>query len=97
KPSMYHVFYGDRLGHPGTELSFFEMPLAGRTHRGTNAITKIGLLVPSEESLLYWKARFEEYDVEHGTITKYMNKTALSFEDAEGLRSEERRVGKEEK
>lgn len=86
KPSMYHVFYGDRLGHPGTELSFFEMPLAGRTHRGTNAITKIGLLVSSEESLLYWKARFEEYDVEHGTITKYMNKTALSFEDSEGLR-----------
>ena len=50
-PSMYHLFYGDKTGSPGTELSFFEIPLVGTTHRGTNAITRIGLLVPSEESL----------------------------------------------
>ena len=25
-PSMYHLFYGDKTGSPGTELSFFEMP-----------------------------------------------------------------------
>lgn len=86
KPSMYHLFYGDNLGNPGTELSFFEMPLAGRTHRGTNAITKIGLLVPSGDSLMYWKARFEAYGVEHGAITKYVNRTALHFENPEGLR-----------
>ena len=48
-PSMYHLFYGDKTGSPGTELSFFEMPQVGHTHRGTNAITKIGLLVPSED------------------------------------------------
>ena len=59
-PSMYHLFYGDLTGSPGTELSFFEMPFAGRTYRGTNAITQIGLLVSSEESLTYWKKRFEQ-------------------------------------
>ena len=59
-PSMYHLFYGDKTGSPGTELSFFEIPLVGKTYRGTNAITKIGLLVPSEASLFYWKARFED-------------------------------------
>ncbi|MDW0117179.1 ring-cleaving dioxygenase [Sporosarcina thermotolerans] len=85
-PTMYHLFYGDRTGSPGTELSFFEIPAAGRTHRGTNAITQIGLLVPTEDSLTYWKARFEEYGVHHGDITKYANKPALHFEDHEGLR-----------
>ncbi|MCM3637786.1 ring-cleaving dioxygenase [Sporosarcina luteola] len=85
-PTMYHLFYGDRKGSPGTELSFFEIPTAGRTYRGTNAFTKIGLLVPTEESLTYWKARFEEYGVQHSDITTYANKRALHFEDAEGLR-----------
>ncbi|MBU5671728.1 ring-cleaving dioxygenase [Paenibacillus brevis] len=86
EPSMYHLFYGDKTGSPGTELSFFEIPPVGNTYRGTNAITKIGLLVPSEASLLYWKARFEELGVEHGGITTYANHPALLFEDSEGLR-----------
>ena len=31
-PSMYHLFYGDKTGSPGTELSFFEIPLVGKTY-----------------------------------------------------------------
>ncbi len=85
-PSMYHLFYGDLTGSAGTELSFFEMPMAGSTTRGTNAITQIGLLVPSLESLIYWKKRFEQLDVKHGEITTYADRAALPFEDAEGLR-----------
>jgi len=85
-PSMYHLFYGDLIGSAGTELTFFEMPMAGRTVRGTNAITQIGLLVPSFESLEYWKKRFELLDVKHGEITTYAGRAALPFEDTEGLR-----------
>lgn len=85
-PSMYHLFYGDKTGSPGTELSFFEMPYVGRTHRGTNAITQIGLLVPTEESLVFWKTRFDENGVHHSKITNYANRPALHFEDDEGLR-----------
>lgn len=85
-PSMYHLFYGDKTGSPGTELTFFEIPIVGKTHRGTNAITRIGLLVQSAESLHYWKARFEEYDVFHEDIGTYANRPALKFEDPEGLR-----------
>ena len=62
------------------------MPFVGRTYRGTNAITQIGLLVPSEESLMYWKKRFEHYEIKHGEITTYANHSALHFEDEEGLR-----------
>jgi glyoxalase family protein len=84
--SMYHLFYGDKTGSPGTELSFFEIPLVGRTHRGSNAITKIGLIVPSEESLHYWKHRLTSYGIEHGDITTFANRPAILFEDSEGLR-----------
>ncbi|MGN7477338.1 ring-cleaving dioxygenase [Solibacillus silvestris] len=84
--SMYHLFYGDKTGSPGTELSFFEIPLVGRTHRGTNSITKIGLIVPSMESLHYWVKRFDEFGVKHEGIATYSNRPALLFEDEEGLR-----------
>lgn len=84
-PSMYHLFYGDRLGSPGTELTYFEIPMVGKTYRGTNAITRIGLLVSSEESLHYWKDRFEKLEVVHGDITTYVNRPALHFEDPDGL------------
>ncbi|MBO0992619.1 ring-cleaving dioxygenase [Bacillus sp. SD088] len=85
-PSMYHLFYGDKTGSPGTELTFFEIPLAGSTYPGTNAITRIGLLVPSEDSLHYWKARFEELGVAHSGITMYADRPALKFEDPDRLR-----------
>lgn len=85
-PSMYHLFYGDLTGSAGTELSFFEIPIVGSTVRGTNAITQIGLLVPSSESLGYWKERFELLGVQHDGITTYAGREALPFEDPEGLR-----------
>lgn len=85
-PTMYHLFYGDVTGSPGTGLTFFEIPMAGSTHPGTNAITRIGLLVPSSESLVYWKNRFSSLNIKHGEITKYAGREALHFEDHEGLR-----------
>src|SRR5690625_772799 len=84
-PTMYHIFYGDRLGAPGTELTFFEMPYLGHTYRGTNAISKIGLVVTSEDSLHYWQERFAQYGVGHGEITTYAGKLSLPFTDEDGL------------
>src|SRR5699024_11742291 len=84
-PSMYHLFYGDKNGSVGTELSFFEMPMAGQTHRGTNAITRIGLLVPSTESLSFWKERFDSFGVNRGPVTEYAGRHALMFEDNDGV------------
>lgn len=84
--SMYHLFYGDLIGSPGTGLTFFEIPHVGKTHRGTDAITRIGLLVPSYDSLVYWKERFTLLGVKHGEITTYAGREALHFEDADDLR-----------
>lgn len=85
-PTMYHVFYGDLTGSAGTELTFFEIPMIGSTYRGTNAITQIGLLVPSYQSLLYWQNRFSQFNVKHSHVTKYAGHDAIHFEDPEGLR-----------
>lgn len=85
-PNMYHLFYGDKTGAPGTELTFFEIPMVGRTHRGTNAITRIGLLVPNYNSLVYWEERLAKFGVKTDGIGMYAGKAGLEFEDGEGLR-----------
>ena len=85
-PNMYHLFYGDKVGAPGTELTFFEIPMVGHTHRGTNAITQIGLLVPNYQSLQYWEERLAQHGVKTDGIGLYAGHAALQFEDAEGLR-----------
>lgn len=84
--SMYHLFYADERGNPGTDFTFFEIRNAGRTYPGTNSISLTSLRVPSDESLQYWKKRFEELNVEHDEITEMNGKKALFFRDFEEQR-----------
>ncbi|MBT2708332.1 ring-cleaving dioxygenase [Pseudomonas sp. ISL-84] len=84
--SMYHLFYADERGNPGTDLTFFEIPNAGRTYRGTDSITCTFLRVPSDESLHYWNKRLEDLRVIHEDIREAGGRKALFFEDFEGQR-----------
>ncbi|GAB3059713.1 VOC family protein [Salinicoccus sesuvii] len=84
-PKMYHVFYGDTLGSPGNDLTFFEIGNIGSTHPGTNMISAIGLLVPSADSLIYWQQRLDGLDVAHDGIIHYGNRQGLRFKDPDGL------------
>jgi glyoxalase family protein len=84
--SVYHLFYGDEKGNPGTELTFFEIPMAGRNHEGVNSISEIALRVKDDSALAYWKSRFEELGVDHEEITARFNRKVLSFKDFEGQR-----------
>lgn len=85
-PGMYHVFYGDTTGTAGNDLTFFEIPNVGSTHKGTNSISAIGLLVPARESLAYWQKRLAEFGIESSEIIEYAGREAVEFEDREGLK-----------
>ena len=41
-PSSYHLFYADAVGTPGTDMTYFDIPMAGRTHPGVSSISNIG-------------------------------------------------------
>lgn len=84
--SVYHLFYADERGNPGTDLTFFEIPHAGQTRIGTNSISLTSLRVPTDESIHYWKKRLEEYEVEHDEITETYGRLSLSLRDFEGQR-----------
>ncbi|MEK3922941.1 MULTISPECIES: ring-cleaving dioxygenase [unclassified Paenibacillus] len=84
--SVYHLFYGDEKGNPGTELTFFEIPMAGQTREGVNSISGTSLRVPSDAALTYWQQRFDEFEVPHGEIVERGGRATLSFTDFEGQR-----------
>ncbi|WP_226037194.1 ring-cleaving dioxygenase [Aquibacillus saliphilus] len=84
--SMYHLFYADEIGNPGTDFTFFEIPRAGNTYQGNNSISFTSLRVPDDNALEFWENRFGEYDVKHETIKEEFGRLVLHFQDPEGQR-----------
>lgn len=83
-PSMYHLFYGDGAGTPGSDLTMFDIPSAARERRGNNSITLTTLRVSGTAALEYWGARLTEHGLVHGGITQRDGRAVLDFEDPEG-------------
>ncbi|MDL4840162.1 ring-cleaving dioxygenase [Aquibacillus rhizosphaerae] len=84
--SMYHLFYADEVGNPGTDLTFFEIVRAGHTYEGNNSISLTSLRVANDEALTYWIKRFNEYEVSHENISEQFGRKVLFFKDPEGQR-----------
>ncbi|MUT65251.1 ring-cleaving dioxygenase [Paenibacillus sp. NEAU-GSW1] len=84
--SSYHLFYGDESGSPGTELTFFDIPMAGRTLEGVSGISALSLRVLNNDALDYWEARLSEHGVAHDGIALRAGRLTLAFRDFEGQR-----------
>jgi len=83
--SAYHLFYADGKANPGTDLTFFDFPVAPE-QRGTNSISRTGLRVAGEKSLLYWRDRLKQAGGHIRGITEVDGRLTLPFEDQEGQR-----------
>jgi glyoxalase family protein len=82
----YHLFYGDSLGRPGTEVTFFDWPHAGRASRGTGLITATALRVAGPAALEAWAGRLADFDVSHEGLRELGGRASLDFADPEGQR-----------
>ena len=56
-PSVYHLFYADEQGTPGSDITFFEYPGAARGRAGSGMIHTVVWRVASEEALDFWRDR----------------------------------------
>jgi glyoxalase family protein len=83
--SAYHLFYADGEATPGTDLTFFDWPVA-RERRGTHSISRTGLRVSGEQSLDFWAARLRDAGLTAGEIASVDGRASLDFEDPEGQR-----------
>jgi len=79
-PSMYHLFYADELGRPGSELTFFEIRHAIPGRDGAGMIHRIVSRVASPEALDFWQERLGAEGIE-----TERRDARLRFADPEGL------------
>jgi glyoxalase family protein len=84
EPRMYHLFYGDGAGSPGSDMTVFDLPHAARERRGNNSISLTTFRVSGKGALDYWAARLDEHGVAHGGMTTRDGRLTLRFDDPEG-------------
>ncbi|MEO8881871.1 MAG: VOC family protein [Devosia sp.] len=68
EPSVYHLYYGDEIGTPGSVMTYFPFPDMGRGRPGTGEVGTTVFAVP-EGSLGFWEQRLNAQhvgNVEHG-------------------------------
>lgn len=81
--SAYHLFFGDKAGEPGMDLTFFVFKGVGRGEVGAGQVSRISLAV-RDSALDFWRERLEGREVrveevEMGSVRR------LRFEDPDGL------------
>jgi len=82
-PTVYHLFYADEKGDPGSDITFFEYPNARPGRAGAGMVHRVVWRVASEDSLAFWEERLgaEGVAVERAD-------GSLLFSDREGLAHE---------
>jgi glyoxalase family protein len=82
-PTVYHLFYADENGDPGSDLTFFEYPGIPVGRAGDGMVHRIIWRVGSPDALDFWAARLGERGVETQSADG-----RLRFADPEGLEHE---------
>lgn len=86
-PDVYHLYYGDEIGRPGTILTFFPFPDAARGRRGNGQATTVSFSLPPN-AMEYWIDRFIKYEVQFDAPQKRFDDAAVIFYDPDGLQLE---------
>jgi glyoxalase family protein len=79
-PTVYHLFYADEAGTPGTDITFFEYPGVRRGRAGAGMVHTVQWRVGSEAALGFWEHRLA------GETSSARDDDGVTFEDPEGLR-----------
>ena len=86
-PSMYHLYYGNETGDPGTALTFFANGSMRPGQAGTGQATAIGFTVPPG-TLDFWEDRLADHGVDTDPIQERFDEHVLGLRDPDGQRLE---------
>ena len=56
-PTVYHLFYADEDGTPGSDITFFEYPGVRRGQAGAGMVHTVQWRVGSDAALDFWESR----------------------------------------
>ncbi|RRJ62566.1 ring-cleaving dioxygenase [Paenibacillus oralis] len=85
-PEVYHLYFGDEAGSPGSIMTFF--PTAG-ARRGRVGAGQVGVTVYAipEGAMPFWRERLRKFGIST-TDTHRFGETYLHFRDGDGLQIE---------
>jgi glyoxalase family protein len=86
--SAYHLFYADKHGSPGTDMTFFDWPHVAQNRNGAGSIGRVALRAPGVRALEYWAQRLQEHGLTHSGVIEEGGHRLLRFADPEGLELE---------
>jgi glyoxalase family protein len=83
-PEVYHLYYGNQDGSPGTILTFFPYEGIPRGRKGKGQLTVTSFSIPAN-SIDYWLKRLKQFNVKHDLPQTRFEEQFIYFEDHEGL------------
>jgi glyoxalase family protein len=83
----YHLFFGNKNGSPGMDLTFFPFANVAKGQRGNGLVTTISFAVPTG-SLDFWIKRFKNLKIKHDEIRNEFGHKRLMFYDEDEQRLE---------
>ncbi len=85
-PEVYHLYFGNEGGSPGTIITFF--PWKGSRHGrvGSGQVGITAYVVPTD-AFEFWQERLNKFSVDYKETTRF-GERYLQFEDPDGLRVE---------
>jgi glyoxalase family protein len=83
-PDVYHFYFGDELGTPGTVFTTFPFDGARKGTKGTGELTYTAFSIPIA-SLGYWMDRLEKYNIPISTPLTRFGEKLVRFEDHDGM------------
>ena len=84
EPFVYHLYYGDRGGTPGTTFTCFPYPLDEGGRVGKGQPSEVAFAVP-EGTLGFWRERLADRGVDAGGTEARFGEPVLRFTDPDGL------------
>ncbi|OQP85342.1 dioxygenase [Rhizobium rhizosphaerae] len=82
-PDVYHLYYGDELGTPGSVMTYFPFPNIARGRPGTGEVGTTVFAVP-KGSLDFWRSRLEAHKVDGLSQDAAFGASRLHFAGPDG-------------
>jgi glyoxalase family protein len=83
-PDVYHLYYGDETGQPGTILTFFPFINAARGRRGRGELSAVAFSIP-KGSLEYWVEWLSSNGIHLDGPFERFGDEVIAFEDPDGM------------
>lgn len=83
-PDIYHLYYGDEAGSPGTAMTFFPFGRAARGTRGNGEVSRVAFAVPAA-SQDFWVTHLSKHGIHFNGPEERHGETMLSFSDPDGM------------